>query len=215
MYHVPNGQRQDKVYSLLVHFVQNKHNGHCDRILQGDTKSVQNQISRIVQEVIDHGDTKPWKDIRQKRANGTYRYLILLAPLMASTKPDCQEDNRDKRGSVYSVGGLVGFSDEKLPAQVIGMIQKRAGRNKVMPFATRFLNYLHHHGGRYCVSQKMLMEMLGYTDPPRVTKYRNILVKAGVIAKGGYRAHVRSMEYTLLVTSAFDLAKGKAVVKCS
>lgn len=215
LYHAPAEDRKEKVQKLLVQFVKNKHNGHCDRLLNGDTKSVQKQITRTVQEVIDHGDTKPWKDIRNKRTTGKYRHLIYLAPLMAGVKPGVIENQREKHGSVSSVGGLTGFSDQELPVQVIAMIQKKAGRNKLIPFATKFLNYLHEHGGRYCVSRERLMEMLGYTDPPRVTKYRNILVKAGVIFKGGYRAHVRATEYTLLVKAEFDLSRGEGIAQSS
>src|SRR5439155_12132804 len=119
MYHLPPEKRQVQVHKLLVQFVKNKHNGMSDRLNQGCTKNVGKQLGRIVQEVIDHGDVKPWQDMRQKRANGEYRHIIQLAPLMVAVKPDTTKDKRERHGSVYSVCGLKGYSDEDLPFQVI------------------------------------------------------------------------------------------------
>jgi hypothetical protein len=215
MYHLPPEKRQEHVHKLLVQFVECKHNGMCDRLIQGRVKGVVQQLGRVVQEVIDHGDVQPWQDMRRKRASGEYHHVIQLAPLMVAVIPDTPDDKRERHGSVYSVGGLGTYSDEALPAQVVTMIERKAGRNKLLPFATKFLNHLYKRGGRYGVSRTVLMEMLGYNDPVRVTKYRDILVKAGVISKGGYRAHVKATEYTLLVMEAFDTARGVQQARCS
>ena len=53
-----------------------------------------------------------------------------------------------------------------------------------MDFATKLLTMLYSNKGSMNLGRKQLAELLGYKDPNRIQKYREALVKAGLITVG-------------------------------
>lgn len=71
-----------------------------------------------------------------------------------------------------------------LPYQVQNRIMSQAGRNKLLPFATRLVNRLYSNNGEEYLGRPTLLELLGYGNPNQVAKYLGILEKVGVINRG-------------------------------
>ena len=67
---------------------------------------------------------------------------------------------------------------------MVEVIQKVAGRLKAMDFARNLLNLLHENKGSMNLGRKQLSELLGDTNPNRIQKYRQVIIKAGLLHLG-------------------------------
>lgn len=193
-----NSDRQQHVASLLWTYVLNKNNGHVSRLNDRNHKAVKGQVGRIVKSVLKKGDNRVWQELREKRGSGEYREVIYLAPWLASTGAERQKESSCS-GPIYSVS-------TPLPETVLKMIRAKAGQCQVVPFAEKLLWTLHQQGGKWNLSQETLLGMLGYPNKNQMTKYKKILLKAGVISQGKYVPHRRCREYTLLVNLGVNVA---------
>lgn len=216
--------RHAHVSRLLWTFVQNKHNGFVTRLNNGKFKAVRKQIERIVTSVLKPCDNEVWRGLREKRDSGRYKRVIYLAQFMASkkgippslcpTSSVSTSGTGDAERSVLEGAGRSQLppslcptsSVSGLPQDVMDRIAAKAGRNKVIPFATKLLNLLAEAGGTKRLSQDTLLGLLGYPNRNRVCKYKNILIRAGVLAESHYIAHKRCREYTLLALPSFVVA---------
>ena len=99
------------------------------------------------------------------------------------------------------------LDDSPLPPAVVALIQQHAGRAKVIPFATRLLNWLCNHKGRAYLGREALSKMLGYTDPNRIQSYLRILERAGVIVRGKSYCKGRNGKECRLTDEAVKLFK--------
>jgi hypothetical protein len=158
------------------------------------------------------GSLELFARIRQKRGQGRYRRLIYVAPLLESISPggevslgSAEPDPRDRTLEEDEVQAessplsrvtepgtspspplprSTSFYVYPLPADLEKVITEHAGRNKVLPFAQKLVSYLWSHKGAAPVSNSLLMEFVGHANPTRACKYRDVLVKAGVIRVG-------------------------------
>jgi hypothetical protein len=72
----------------------------------------------------------------------------------------------------------------ELPGDVREAINKAKGRLRGELFWVRLISFLWAKKGSASVSQKKLLEMLGYQDAERMGKYREVLVRAGLLRVG-------------------------------
>jgi hypothetical protein len=177
-------------------FIARKHKGHCQRIVDGETESVEQDLKNAIKSAIKLDPSHRMESLeifarlRQKRSLGQYKYVITLAPLLEG---DIVTPSSSP-GLLICVSSL----ETALPREVQDQIIKKAGRNKVMVFATRVINLLHQHRGSCRLHQDKLMELVGYKNKNQATKYVNILIAAKVVKKGQfYQKRKLSRLYTL------------------
>lgn len=184
------------IYRLLSIFVAQKHNGHCSRISDGNIANVEQDLKNAIKSAMKlhpayrMESLELFAKLRQKRSMGKYKHIINLAPLLAG----------DIVTSSSSSGLLICVSSlgTALPRKVQDQIIEKAGRNRVMTFATRLINLLHQHRGSCRLHQDKLMELVGYMNKNQATKYVNILIAAKVVKKGQFYQKCKSSRlYTL------------------
>jgi hypothetical protein len=196
------------IYRLLSTFVAQKHNGHCQRIIDGQMDSVEQDLKNTVKSAMKLDPAYQMESLeifarlRQKRSQGLYKHVINLAPVLEG---DVVTTSSSSSGLLICVSSLA----TELPKEVQEQIASKAGRNKVMTFATRLINLLHQHRGGCRLHQDKLMELLGYKNKNQVTKYVNILIAAKVVKKGNYykkskasRLYTLSKDVTTLMNDA-------------
>lgn len=99
--------------------------------------------------------------------------------------------------------------DIPLPDVVRNMIQYKAGRTKVLPFATRLIALLHNNDGRAYLGRQALSKLLGYHNPSQVAKYVRILQEAGVISRGDSYSKGRNGKLMTLTPLVSEALKGE------
>ena len=85
LFDLPEGERHDRIFDLLTKFVIEKHNGFVTRLSNGQEDAVFSQISRSQNLTIALGNEsslKTFATLRHKRANGAYKKLIQLEPII-------------------------------------------------------------------------------------------------------------------------------------
>ena len=193
LYRQPEDQRTHTIQRLLTSYILKKHNGFITRLTNGQKAEVVAQVSRCLDSAVrlspPHREESLalFARIREKWESGRYEYPLRLEPLL-NGDPE-QLALPDPPSPSSSSPCLLTFmcmrlDDSPLPPAVAAMIQKHAGRAKVIPFATRLLNWLCNHKGRAHLGREALSKMLGYTDPTRIQTYLRILERAGVIVRG-------------------------------
>lgn len=196
------------IYRLLSFFVAQKHNGHCSRIADGNIASVEQDLKNAIKSamklhpVYRMESLEVFARMRQKRNMGQYKHVINLAPLLEG---DAVTSSSSSSGLLICVSRL----EAALPQHIQDAISKKAGRNKVMKFATRLINLLHQQRGSCRLHQNKLVDLLGYSNKNQVTKYVNILVAAKIVKKGNYyqkgklsRLYTLSKDVMMLLNSA-------------
>jgi hypothetical protein len=185
------------IFRLLSTFVAQKHNGHCQRIIDGNINSVEQDLNNAIKSAMKlhppylNESLEIFARLRQKRSQGQYKQVINLAPLLEG---DIVTSSSSSSGLLICVSSL----GAALPKEVQDQIIKKAGRNKVMTFATRLINLLHQHRGSCRLHQDKLMELVGYRNKNQATKYINILITAKVVKKGKFYQKCKSSRlYTL------------------
>jgi hypothetical protein len=187
------------IQALLSNFVRNKHNGHCQRINDEDWPSVEQDLRNAIRSAkkLDESHRSEslelFARVRQKRDLGQYKHVIKLAPILAGEIPI-------HSSSLSSPVLLICVSTLETPlsAELQKLIQANAGRNRVITFATRLVNLLYEKGGSCRLHQDKLMELLGYKNKNRATKYRDILIDARILKKGNYYCQGKASRlYTL------------------
>jgi hypothetical protein len=205
LFELPERERFEKCLALLSNFVTEKHNGCITRWNLGLKDEVISQVERCLTSAIafNIADKKKslaiYSQLRNKRAIGQYKQLILLEPLLSSDTGllSPSPSSLSSPLSIYfSVSGL----GAPLPEEVLDWINKKRGRNQVEQYATRLSNFLFETSQWTYIPRKEAQEVfLGYTNPNRHHKYNQILLRAGVIDLDIYRAHIRPTGYRLTV----------------
>jgi hypothetical protein len=124
---------ETEIVALLTTFAEQKHNGHSQRINEGNWQGVESDIVFAVKSAIklDRNHESASKElfarIRLKRRQGLYREVICLAPLLAGG---------EEKASFSSPTCMSPTFDDKteLPVDLSRIIQQHAGRAKLMPF---------------------------------------------------------------------------------
>jgi len=162
--------------------------------------------------------------IRQKRDSQRYlkvislEDLILSSPMSSVVHPKQDHGRRTapaigdntssstststpSSSTYFSVGTLTNEDlkalDVPLPKQLIEMMDKHRGRNRIHQYATRLCNILYRSEGVCRISYQRLNAILGYNDRKRVTRYNGILKKAGIIKMDHYVRGRRPCGYWL------------------
>lgn len=81
-------------------------------------------------------------------------------------------------------------------------IMSQAGRNKILPFATRLLNRLYNHKGGEHLGRPTLFSLLETKSPRQLVQYLGILERAGIISRGSSYSSGRNGK---LITLAPDV----------
>lgn len=209
LYELPEDQRFNEVLRLLQHYVINKHNGMISRWSAGEEQSVLKQMSRCLRLARTQDDVdnlQVFARIRLKRKQGKYRRVISLADSILSVPRSEGDDSGDKDNSLlasssspstyFSVGGLEAL-DVPLPHQIIELIDRNRGRNKLIPYATKLINHLYASEGVCRIPHRALGQLLGYEDRSRIATYNKILIRAGILGKDHFVRHQRSCGYWL------------------
>ncbi len=91
------------------------------------------------------------------------------------TNSSTEQERRCISLSLLSIYCYVYQVEGQLPEVVQAKIKAVAGRNKVMPFATRLINLLYSKHGKAFLGRKVLSALLGYENPTQIAKYTNLL----------------------------------------
>ena len=199
LFHLPENERHHKITNLLVDWVFANHNGVCSRLNTEDTKShadvikqVHNCVTSASRAEDHHGF---FAEVRRKKAEGLYKHEISLVKLLSQGR----QGEREEGSIYYSVSDSP--DDSPLPVPVLDVLKPFKPKTRYKPFlkfATRFLNYLKAHDGVAPLSQETGFTLLAYPNPNQFTKYRDLLVKAGVIVLAQESvAHWRPNTYAL------------------
>lgn len=213
LYDLPEDERRHRIVSLILKFVSERHNGYCGRLLNGQEGEVLRQIKDYVALTPNQSpeSKEVFAGLRRKRQTGQYKKVINLAPLIEG-RTDSYPSSSSRITSI-SVSTL----DTPLPEELILMIKAKAGRNRVMPFATKLVNLLFQRNGGCRVSRDILQKLLGYTNPNQAIKYRDLLVEAGIITVGRFYDKYRYAKKHTLTEEAMRILcqrlpqKGEAV----
>ena len=223
LFQLSESSRLDRIISLLTQFVLKKHNGCVTRLTNGHQQDVIDQIGRCVQmaaNINDANSLKGFEVTRQKWLNGGYKVPIRIVPALLSSfaevgsfpiqESDPQVQDKDDDSLLFPCLFTVMCIkfDDPLPYQVQERIKAKAGRNKVLPFATRLLNRLYSNNGSEYLGRPILLQLLGYNNPSQIAKYLTILEKAGVIKRGTSYSRGRNGKLiTLAPTVIQEMAK--------
>lgn len=194
LYSLPESQRLEEITRLLTAYVTTKHNNCVSRLLNGKQDEVIAQVARCVKQASEiklstsiHGFART----RDKWNNGGYSNPIKLIPALTQ-----QEDVSLSLSCQFTVM-CIKF-EYQLPEFVQAKIKAVAGRNKVMPFATRLISLLYSKHGKAFFGRKVLSALLGYENPTQIAKYTTILERAGIISIGNsYKVGRNGKEYRL------------------
>ena len=195
--------------AVLEAYVQNKHNNKISRLSEGKLHEVLEQIPRIVDCIRKSTDVEvgTFEAIRRRRATNSYRHVWNFGPKILGAGN--HESNLDLK---------VGKSDEKwqyvpddtaLPELLVQKIlqafsvsgrQIRRGRDGTQPVLMaiiRLVNYLRAGGGsRRCGI--LLLQKMGFPTRGRDRQQIiGLLVRAGIVNRGGYLSKSRSRLWTL------------------
>lgn len=212
LFGLPEEQRRDKIQRLLVAFVLKKNNGYVTRLTTGQKSDVLAQLSRCLDSAIGLSPSHRAESlalfarIRTKYEAGRYKYPLRLEPLLAGDAVEPVPTAPSATPSSSSCPLIMCMRLESpLPAALAAMIQKQAGRAKVVPFATRLVNCLHNRKGRAYLGREALSKLLGYPDPTRILNYLRILERAGVIHRGTSYSKGRNGKECKLTREAMEL----------
>jgi hypothetical protein len=176
--------------------VRAKHNDTSSRTDSAEGwAEIDAQIARAVKlavEIARPESLELFARLRQKREQGRYRRVIMLEPVLRGQRPTAIPLPPRQ----LSMSG----SFAALPQPLADAVKKVAGRKKqpLIDFATKLLNLIRANKDTMNVSEKKLVELLGYKDGKRARKYRDLLVNAGLITVGrAYSAGAFSKRHSL------------------
>jgi len=195
LFHLPESTRTAEIISLLTAFVLKKHNNCVTRLSNGHEQDLIAQIVRCVElasKIADAKSVNGFAETREKWLNGGYKYPIRIVPALTGSfdglsNKDTVSQVEDKEDVSLSSSCpfvmCINFG-VPLPNQVQERIKAQAGRNKILPFATKLLNRLYSNNGSEYLGRPILLQLLGYNNPNQIAKYLKILEKTGVIKRG-------------------------------
>jgi hypothetical protein len=199
--------------AVLTAYVTKFHNDKISRLKSNQVNEVIGQIPRIVAQVrrSTDGEFGCFEDIRRKRATGRYRHVWTFGPEIMGfgakvPTPDPEtfgQKSNDLPGWTYVP------DDTPLPDFLVQKIfqtfcqagrqmrQSPDGKRPVLAAITRFVNYLNAGQGSRRCSIKLLQQMGFPSSGKDLQKIMGLLVKAGIVARGGYRSKSRSRLWIL------------------
>jgi hypothetical protein len=195
---------------ILTTYVLNQHSNKISRIEGKKAEEVISQISRIVQFIKTSTDSMGgcFEEIRRKRATGRYRTIWNFSPKILGI-----EQKGDNSAAKVAKSGSEQWryepDDTPLPEFLVQKIiesfreagrqirRGRDGNQPVLVAITRFLNHLNAGQGSRRCSIKLLQQM-GFPSRGRdLQQIMGLLVKAGIVSKGGYLSRSRSRLWIL------------------
>lgn len=195
LFQVPEQQRKSEIFDLLHEFVRTKANGFIDRWSSGQKQDVLSQLARCVDAAeklqINNRDYSVdlFGRIRAKWEGGEYTQPLKLVPLLKGIKEEEGEKEKveEKEKDSFSSSTLtmcIRLDASPLPESVIQELQKYSGKAKLLPFATKLINYLFEKDGSVRIGRPALFKMLGHRNPSRLVSYLKRIELAKVIVRG-------------------------------
>lgn len=215
--------KESQAAAEIVAWLKRKHNGHSRRMALGDIVEVERQVANAVGQALKIQRPESlalFTSLRSKRAAGRYTLLISIGPILRG-EAGAGEGTPSPPGQliVYPLRPPEDVDLERpLPPALTALIQTEAGRNKVMPFATRLINHLEAKGGRARVRRDRredrgrkdtLVDFLGYKGIGKIDKYVHVLIRAGVLMKGRPSSQGNASREYVLTEAVRDLLKGR------
>lgn len=200
---------ESETIHILTTYVLSQHNSKISRI-DRQPDEVISQISRIVTFIKTSTDSTGgcFEEIRRKRAMGRYRTLWTFGPKILGTEPE-SSFSAVKPAKPGSDQWQYQPDDTPLPEFLVQKIiesfretgrqirRGRDGKQPVLVAITRFVNYLNAGQGSRRCSIKLLQQM-GFPSRGRdLQKIMHLLVKAGIVSRGGYLSRSRSRLWIL------------------
>jgi len=197
LYSLPEAQRREEITRLLTAYVLEKHNGCVSRLSNGQEKDVIAQVARCVKKAADvsmPSSLEGFSRTREKWLNGGYPHPVRIVPALIG-----DEDVSLSLSCPFTVMCIT--FDGPLPESVQASIKAVAGKNRVMDFATRLINWLYSKGGKAHISRKALIQIQKCKNPTQIAKYISILERAGIITRGdSYKVGRNGKRYCLTDT---------------
>ena len=217
LHHLPESQRLERIKTALVHYCLTKHNSRISRLNGGLEEEVIQHVHRAVDSGIasvDMGFKTHAAVMRQKRERGRYTRVIYLERVLEG------KDDSNSSSSCWVYMCPTKKPDfTPLPNQIINQlldacratgraprIKKTTGQYPIIEKCTAFINAIYQSGGKARVSQETLRKY-GFTANNQRELLKAIMVKAGIMTKGGYKSQTASRLYRLTKETIQQLDK--------
>lgn len=220
------GRPVEDVSEVIRQYVLSRHNGMVSRINNGEQSEALGQADRIISHVLrtrtEEAD-RFYEDVRRRGATGKYASpwnfaaeimsghdsSVDIAPFPQS---DLTSGSRIDGGSAPERKGEWVYEpdDTPLPEFVLERIRaafrqrkrqlrKIGGRYPTLDAITRFLNYLlaGRHRGQRRASKELLIQMGFPSSGAKRDRIINVLMRDGMLRKGGYRSKEASMQWII------------------
>jgi hypothetical protein len=215
LFNLPAGERRRRIVELLKTFVRTKHNGMVDLLSNGHENQVMRQVERAARAVTKDrhaGCLEHFARIRQRRDRGQYAHVINLALLMQGEE---QAQVTHIPGFYYSVPLRRDDSPAPEPVETDLLriaesrrMRRRAGEYPFVRFARRLLNILWANNGHARINRDDLLTLTDSGSHDQLVRYRESLVRAGVLEpfRGSYRVRTAASLYrmTALTRRAYE-----------
>jgi hypothetical protein len=192
LWHLPEDQRKAVIREALQQWAMNKHNGCISHL-----KKVPSRIKAAINAVARLPESYRAAEIRRKQANGEYKRLIRLLPLMnGSVDESVVYTSSHLRGTHSST------DSQALPEPMITLIKTKAGRKPkaLLRFATNLLACLYTRGGVSNISRETLFQMARSRNHATLAKYKRALGMAygvGLLLQSPCIPHHKTARYGL------------------
>jgi hypothetical protein len=220
------GRPVEDVSEVIKEYVLNRHNGMVSRINNGDEAEALGQADRIISHVLrtqtEQAD-RFYEDVRRKRATGRYASSWTFATEIMNGRSSSVDTAPSPQSSLSCGSRIEGGSapeqkeewvyepdDTPLPKFVLERIRaafgkrkrqlrKIGGRYPTLDAITRFFNYLlaGSRRGQRRASKELLMQMGFPSSGSKRDRILNILIRDGMLRKGGYRSKEASIQWEM------------------
>jgi hypothetical protein len=234
------GKDPELIKAILRRFALTKHNNQVSRLLTGQEDEVLSHVDRIVDHVLAGEDSvgkEIFAKIRQKRSTGQYKKNHFFeSQIMQDSLSSIKQHNSL---SYLICGGLILDSESNeadtewtyepdntpLPVEVMSRIRaafksskrqiridKTTGRFSVLDTITRFFNYLlcGRKSGTRRAGQELLIQMGFQEKTIERNQVIDILLKSGLLYRGGYRSGQKSRQWFLDSSIIESMHKSRA-----
>jgi hypothetical protein len=186
--------KRERIADLLLRFVQDHHNDYSSR--GPNHREIPRQIRRIIKSAGKQTPDSKYKfaETRGKWERQEYRRYgsIRIEPIIMGA----YIDNQVPTANSNTVRSKCGVKDGRLPAEMESYLTRfarsegmrmRGGVYPLVRFARPFLSVLWEHQGSARINRDACLEMSGSQDPHLQSRYKQYLVKAGLLEPGWER----------------------------
>jgi hypothetical protein len=220
-----NAANKDRlVVDLLMEWLENKHNGHVSRIINGKTRDLRNQVVRVVGKI--KNTPAPiqayWERVRENDWKYPTRTISIISAMKTPWDRSVVSSNMsldDLRGILasgstniknYCIAGhftspptsqtiIPTVVLDKLDEAISSGTRKRKACERKRRFCVEFIKLIGQTGERR-ISQKTLNQLAGYEPddfPKTIRRYKKFLQDAVILKPGSYRGILRGKASSL------------------